>query len=131
MCCNFPIARAKTSGREFFVDVFALALFFVCFERGNCYGYGCLVSGGGCACLFHAVQLLNSEDQFTKNTGNIDVSQNVKRTEIKRNIMTKFDYTIGTKTGLNCRHVGQLVIRARAFVGTTITREYLSRGFSP
>ena len=78
-----------------------------------------------------AVQLLNSEDQFTKNTGNIDVSQNVKRTEIKRNIMTKFDYTIGTKTGLNCRHVGQLVIRARAFVGTTITREYLSRGISP
>ena len=35
--------------------------------------------------------------------------------------MTKFDYTIRTKTGLNCRHVGQLVIRAKAFVGTTIT----------
>ena len=86
MCYDFPIARAKASESGFFVDAYALVLFFVCFEKGEIVmDMSVWYLVGAVLVFFMQCGFAMVETGFTraKNAGNI----------IMKNLM---DFCIGT-----------------------------------
>ena len=86
MCYDFSIARAKASESGFFVDAYALVLFFVCFEKGEIVmDMSVWYLVGAVLVFFMQCGFAMVETGFTraKNAGNI----------IMKNLM---DFCIGT-----------------------------------